>query len=66
MERSRPAPLDRGPAGQAIAERFGVGKVKLRNVRDAYYTLPLGLPPFNADEPLPAPLPIITTPAKMG
>ncbi|MBE1580448.1 hypothetical protein ACFORH_43210 [Amycolatopsis roodepoortensis] len=43
------------PTGRAIAERFGVGKVKLRDVRDAYYTLHLGLPPFDADEPVPAP-----------
>uniref|UniRef100_UPI003F49AB89 hypothetical protein n=1 Tax=Amycolatopsis sp. CA-293810 TaxID=3239926 RepID=UPI003F49AB89 len=40
------------PTGRAIAERYGVGKVKLRDVRDAYYTLYLGLPPFDADEPV--------------
>jgi len=40
------------PTGVAIARRFGVGKVKLRAVRIAYYTLYLGLPPFDADKPL--------------
>lgn len=43
------------PTGRAIAERFGVGKAKLRDVRDAYYTLYLGLPPFDANEPHPEP-----------
>ncbi len=38
------------PTGRAIAERFGVGKVQLRFVRDAYYTLHLGLAPFDADD----------------
>ncbi|MFE5565920.1 hypothetical protein ACFQ68_13120 [Amycolatopsis japonica] len=45
------------PTGRAIAEQFGVGKVKLRDVRDAFYTLHLGLPPFDADEPIPATAP---------
>lgn len=39
------------PTGCAIAEQFGVGKTKLRSVRDAYYTLCLGIRPFDADEP---------------
>ncbi|MEC3978055.1 hypothetical protein QMK34_22525 [Amycolatopsis sp. H20-H5] len=59
-------PWTGAPTGRAIAERFGVGKVKLRDVRDAYYTLHLGLPPFNADETVPAPSPITTMRAKMG
>lgn len=40
------------PTGVAIARRFGVGKTKLRAVRDAYYVVYLGLPPFDANEPL--------------
>uniref|UniRef100_UPI003F4966DC hypothetical protein n=1 Tax=Amycolatopsis sp. CA-096443 TaxID=3239919 RepID=UPI003F4966DC len=40
------------PTGAAIAQQCGVGKAKLRAVRDAYYILYLGLPPFDADEPL--------------
>jgi hypothetical protein len=44
------------PTGRAIAERIAVGMVKLHHVRDAYYTLHLGLPPFDADEPVPPPV----------
>lgn len=40
------------PTGVAIAQQCGVGKAKLRAVRDAYYILHLGMPPFDADEPL--------------
>lgn len=54
------------PTGRAIAERFGVGKVKLRDVRDAYYTLHLGLPPFNADETVPVLSPATAALAKLG
>ncbi|MET9265287.1 hypothetical protein [Amycolatopsis sp. NPDC004079] len=51
--RTHPAGLWAGaPTGIAIARGFGIGKAKLRAVRDAYYTLYLGLPPFDADEPL--------------
>uniref|UniRef100_UPI003F498E31 hypothetical protein n=1 Tax=Actinokineospora sp. CA-119265 TaxID=3239890 RepID=UPI003F498E31 len=39
------------PTGRAIAELVAVGKVKLPAVRDAYYTLYLGLRPFDADDP---------------
>lgn len=40
------------PTGRAIAVTFGIGKRKLRVVRDAYYTLHLGLCPYDADESL--------------
>ncbi|KOV77638.1 hypothetical protein [Nocardia sp. NRRL S-836] len=40
------------PTGVAIAQQLGIGKAKLRAVRDAYYVLYRGLPPFDADEPL--------------
>ncbi len=40
------------PTGRAIAGHLGVGKTKLRAVRDAYYTLYLGLRPYDADEPV--------------
>lgn len=38
------------PTGVAIAEHCGISKGKVRVVRDAYYTLCLGVPPLNADE----------------
>ena len=40
------------PTGRAIAGHLGVGKTKLRAVRDTYYTLYLGLRPYDADEPV--------------
>ncbi|MCK2245283.1 MULTISPECIES: hypothetical protein [unclassified Crossiella] len=38
------------PTGLAIAALCAVSKGKVRAVRDAYYTLCLGLAPLNADE----------------
>lgn len=42
------------PTGAAIAAHFAIGKRRLRDVRDAYYTLYLGLPPFDVTEPVAA------------
>jgi hypothetical protein len=54
--RHRPTWAARGqvfPTGQAIASSVRIGKRKVRIVRDAYYTLYLGLSPFDADDPSP-------------
>lgn len=44
---------DGAPTQKAIADLLGIGKSRgrLSHVRDAYYTLHLGLPPFNPDHP---------------
>ncbi|MGV9365341.1 hypothetical protein [Amycolatopsis sp. NPDC003731] len=41
------------PTQKAIANLLGIGKSRgrLSYVRDAYYTLHMGLPPFNPDQP---------------
>lgn len=44
---------DGAPTQKAVADLLGIGKSRGRvsYVRDAYYTLYLGLPPFNPDQP---------------
>lgn len=49
----RRGPWEGAPTGTAIARLLRVGKSKrrLHYVRDAYYTLYLGKPPYNHDHP---------------